>query len=96
VWSEKNNEVALKVAREIYANDFIVHNWAGDSTGGLQAFNKDLIDNRADSQTGMKQYSRSSQKATWSRCDSSRLGPKAKTSLLFHTACHSLRTGIGT
>jgi predicted ester cyclase len=48
VWSEKNNEAALKVAREIYANDFIVHNWAGDSTGGLQAFNKDLIDNRAD------------------------------------------------
>jgi predicted ester cyclase len=47
VWSERNNEAALKVAREIYANDIIVHNWAGDSTGGLEAFNKDLIENRA-------------------------------------------------
>jgi hypothetical protein len=32
----------VKVAREIYANDFIVHNWAGDSTGGLETFTKDL------------------------------------------------------
>jgi predicted ester cyclase len=47
VWSERNNEAALKVAREIYANDFTVHNWAGDTTGGLQAFTKDLIQNRA-------------------------------------------------
>jgi predicted ester cyclase len=47
VWSERNNEAALKVAREIYANDFIVHNWAGDTTGGLQAFTKDLTENRA-------------------------------------------------
>jgi predicted ester cyclase len=47
VWSERNNEAMVKVAREIYANDFIVHNWAGDSTGGLEAFTKDLIDNRA-------------------------------------------------
>jgi predicted ester cyclase len=47
VWSERNNEVALKVALEIYARDLIVHNWAGDSTGGLEAFTKDLAENRA-------------------------------------------------
>jgi predicted ester cyclase len=47
VWSERNNEAMVKVAREIYANDFIVHNWAGDSMGGLETFTKDLIDNRA-------------------------------------------------
>jgi len=47
VWSERNNQAAVKVAREIYANDFIAHTWSGDSTGGLEAFTKDLTENRA-------------------------------------------------
>ena len=47
VWSEPSNEAAVRVAREIYTNDFIVHNWAGDSTGGLEAFTKDFTENRA-------------------------------------------------
>jgi predicted ester cyclase len=46
VWSERNNDAAVKVAREIYTNDFIAHTWAGDSTG-LEAFVKDLIENRS-------------------------------------------------
>jgi predicted ester cyclase len=48
VWSERNSEAALKVAREIYSNDFVSHDWAGDNTGGLAAFPKSIADNRAD------------------------------------------------
>lgn len=46
VWSERDNEAAAKAAREIYTKDFVVHNSAGDSTGGVEAFIKDLADNR--------------------------------------------------
>jgi predicted ester cyclase len=35
VWSERDNEAAAKAAREIYTKDFVVHNSAGDSTGGV-------------------------------------------------------------
>jgi predicted ester cyclase len=47
VWSERNNGAAAETAREIYTNDFVVHNSGGDSTGGIEAFIKDLADNRA-------------------------------------------------
>jgi predicted ester cyclase len=47
VWSERNNEAVARVAREIYAKDFVVHNSAGDSIGGVESFIKDLVDNRA-------------------------------------------------
>ena len=46
VWSERDNQAAAKAAREIYTRDFVVHNSVGDSTGGLDAFIKDLADNR--------------------------------------------------
>jgi len=48
VWSERNNEAALKVAREIYSNDFVAHDWRGDNTGGLAAFPQSIADGRAD------------------------------------------------
>ena len=47
VWSERDNEAAAKAARELYAKDFVAHTSAGDSTGGLEAYVKELADNRA-------------------------------------------------
>ena len=46
VWSERNIEAATNVAREIYSNDVIVHDWTGDSTGGLAELAKGVADNR--------------------------------------------------
>ena len=48
VWSERNNEAALKVAREIYSTNFVAHDWRGDNTGGLAAFPQSIADGRAD------------------------------------------------
>jgi hypothetical protein len=42
VWSERNSEPPLQVACEIYSNDFVPHDWTGDSTGGLATFAKGI------------------------------------------------------
>lgn len=47
VWSQSNTEAAVGVARQIYAPDFVVHDWTGDSSGGLDGLTKDLAENRA-------------------------------------------------
>jgi predicted ester cyclase len=47
VWSERDNQAAAKAARDIYSEDFVMHTTAGDSTGGLEAYVKELADNRA-------------------------------------------------
>ena|ERR1700734_2681077 len=47
VWSERDNQAAAKAAREIYSEDFVAHTTAGDSTGGLDGYIKELADNRA-------------------------------------------------
>ena len=46
VWSEPNMEAAVKVAREIYTPNFVLHDSTGDSTGGVEEFVKNLADNR--------------------------------------------------
>jgi predicted ester cyclase len=46
VWSERKTEAAVKVAREIYASDYVVHNWSGDSTGGIAGFASNMAENR--------------------------------------------------
>jgi len=48
VYSGRNSEAAIKVAREIYASDYVSHDWTGDSTGGLTEFEKGITANRAD------------------------------------------------
>ncbi len=48
VYSERNSEAAIKVAPEIFANDYVSHDWTGDSTGGLAEFAKGIAANRAD------------------------------------------------
>ena len=47
VWSQRNAEAAVKAAREIYATDFVNHDWSGDSNGGLDQFANGLAENRA-------------------------------------------------
>ena len=47
VWSERDNQAAAKAAREIYSEDFVAHTTAGDSTGGLDGYIKEIVDNRA-------------------------------------------------
>jgi predicted ester cyclase len=47
VWSERDNSAAAKEAREIFSEDFVAHTTAGDSTGGLEGYIKELADNRA-------------------------------------------------
>jgi predicted ester cyclase len=50
VFSEKNVDAAMKVAREIYASDFLVHDWLGDHKGmdalaeGLRYTQADFLD----------------------------------------------------
>jgi len=50
VFSEKNVDAAMKVAREIYTNDFTVHDWLGDHRGmdalaeGLRYTQADFLD----------------------------------------------------
>jgi predicted ester cyclase len=50
VFSEKNVDTAMKVAREIYTNDFTVHDWLGDHKGmdalaeGLRYTQADFLD----------------------------------------------------
>jgi predicted ester cyclase len=48
VYSGRNSENAIKVAREIFANDYVSHDWTGDSTGGLPGFEKGIAANRLD------------------------------------------------
>jgi predicted ester cyclase len=48
VWSERDSLAAIRVAREIYTPDFMVHDWTGDSPPSLDEFSKGLADNRAD------------------------------------------------
>jgi predicted ester cyclase len=48
VYSGRNSEAAIKVAREIFANDYVSHDWTGDSTGGLAGFEMGIAANRAD------------------------------------------------
>jgi predicted ester cyclase len=47
VWSQRDNAEAARVAREIYAPDFVVHDWTGDSAG-LDQYVEGLKENRAD------------------------------------------------
>jgi predicted ester cyclase len=47
VWSEKSDEKALAVARQIYAKEFVVHSPAGGSTG-FDEFFEGIRENRAD------------------------------------------------
>jgi predicted ester cyclase len=50
VFSEKNVDAAMKVAREIYTSDFLVHDWLGDHKGmdalaeGLRYTQADFLD----------------------------------------------------
>lgn len=50
VFSEKNIDAAMKVAREIYTSDFLVHDWLGDHKGmdalaeGLRYTQADFLD----------------------------------------------------
>jgi predicted ester cyclase len=46
VWSERDNTAASRAARAIYSTDFVVHDSTGDSSG-LDAFIKELAENRA-------------------------------------------------
>ncbi len=48
VYSERNSEAAIKVAREIFANNYVSHDWTGDSTGGVAEFEKGITANRGD------------------------------------------------
>jgi predicted SnoaL-like aldol condensation-catalyzing enzyme len=48
VWSEHDPAAALKVAREIYTPNFMVHDWTGDSPPSLEEFFRGVADNRAD------------------------------------------------
>jgi predicted ester cyclase len=47
VWSERDNEAAMKIARDVFSNDFVAHDWSGDSTGGLDGYVKGILENRA-------------------------------------------------
>ena len=47
VWSQRDNAAAVRVASEIYAPDFVLHDSTGDSTG-LEQFVQGLKENRAD------------------------------------------------
>ena len=50
VFSEKSVDAAMKVAREIYTSDFLVHDWSGDHKGmdalaeGLRYTQADFLD----------------------------------------------------
>ncbi len=48
VSSGRNSDDAIKVARGIFANDYVSHDWTGDSTGGLAGFEKGIAANRLD------------------------------------------------
>jgi predicted ester cyclase len=47
VWSARSTEDAAKIAREVFADNFVAHDWTGDSHGGLDEYIKGVADNRA-------------------------------------------------
>lgn len=47
VWSEKNVDAAMRVARDIYLPNFTSHDWSGDSQG-LAPLAQSLVDQRLD------------------------------------------------
>src|SRR5271166_2838131 len=48
VWNEPNIEKMAKAARELYAPNFVLHDWTGDDASGLPGVIKGGSDNRAD------------------------------------------------
>jgi predicted ester cyclase len=47
VWSQRDNTVALAEVRRLFAPHFVLHDWSGDSAGGLNLLAQAIVDNRA-------------------------------------------------